>query len=67
MPRRRGGREAVRSTKRKLSGRTKRTGDCERWEEGGGDKRNVESKKQKERRNKSAVCGSQEEKVRPRG
>lgn len=47
----RGKREAARSTKRKLSGRTKGTGDGERWEEGGGDKRNVESKKQKEKRN----------------
>lgn len=37
-----------------------------RWEEGGGDKRNVESKKQKERSNKSAACGSRE-KVRLRG
>lgn len=51
MPGGRGKREAARSTKRKLSGRTKGTGDGERWEEGGGDKRNVESKKQKEKRN----------------
>lgn len=30
-----GVREAVRSTKRKLSGRTKRTGDGKRWERSG--------------------------------
>lgn len=47
----RGKRESARSTKRKLSGRTKATGDGGRWEEGGSDKRNVESKKQKEKRN----------------
>lgn len=44
-----GGRGVARSTKWKLSGRTEKEG-------GEGDKRNVESKKQKGKRNKSAAC-----------
>lgn len=45
---------AARSTKRKLSGRTKRNGGGARRRQEG-DKRNVKSKKQKGRRNKSAA------------